>query len=155
VEDSTQHLEWRRDGYLVSADPARLDRDAIWRFLRTSYWATGVPLEVVERAIENSIVFGLYAPDGSQAGFARMVTDRARFAWLADVFVLPAHRGRGLGVWLVQTALSHPEVSGLRTLLGTADAHGLYERFGFAPVDASRLMERRGQGSPGGHGEES
>ena len=148
---SASTLEWRREGYLLSSDPAKLDREAIWRFLRTSYWATGVPLEVVERAIENSIVFGLYSPDGSQAGFARMVTDRARFAWLADVFVLPEHRDHGLGVWLVETALSHPEVSGLRTLLGTADAQGLYERFGFAPVDPSRMMEKPRAGSPGAH----
>jgi GNAT superfamily N-acetyltransferase len=131
-----------RDGYVISNDPARLDREAIWRFLRTTYWSPGIAREVVERGIDNSLVFGLYAPDGAQAGFARVVTDRARFAWLADVFVLEEHRGRGLGVWLVETVVAHPELAGLRLVLGTADAHGLYERFGFGPVDATRMMER-------------
>jgi GNAT superfamily N-acetyltransferase len=135
-------MELRRDGYLISTDPARLDREAIWRFLRTTYWSPDVPRDVVERAIGNSLAFGLFAPQGDQAGFARVVTDRARFAWLADVFVLGAHRGRGLGVWLVETVLAHPDLTGLRWVLGTADAHGLYERFGFAPVDGARMMER-------------
>jgi GNAT superfamily N-acetyltransferase len=137
-------MELRRDGYLISTDPARLDREAIWRFLRTTYWSPGVARDVVERGIENSLVFGLYSADGEQAGFARVVTDYARFAWLADVFVLEGHRGSGLGVWLVETAVGHPQLAGLRFVLATADAHGLYERFGFGPVDAARLMERRG-----------
>lgn len=132
-----------RDGYVVSNDPGRLDREAIWRYLRTSYWSPGIARDVVERAIDNSsLVFGLYAPQGAQAGFARVVTDRARFAWLADVFVLEEHRGRGLGVWLVETVVAHPDLAGLRFVLATADAHGLYERFGFGPVDAARMMER-------------
>ena|SRR5579859_1023988 len=135
-------MSWRRDGYLISTDPARLDRDAIWQFLRTAYWSLGVERHVVDRAIDNSLVFGLYGERGEQAGFARLVTDQARFAWLADVFVLPAHRGRGLGVWLVATTLEHPAVAGLRVVLGTKDAHGLYERFGFRPVDEGRMMER-------------
>ena len=133
-------------GYTISTDPARLDRDAIWRFLRTSYWAENVARNVVERAIENSLPFGLYAPAGDQAGFARVVTDRARFAWLADVFVLEVHRGRGLGVWLVQTALAQPELTGLRWVLATADAHGLYERFGFELAEPGRMMERGARG---------
>jgi GNAT superfamily N-acetyltransferase len=135
-------MQLRRDGYLISTDPQRLDREAIWPFLRTSYWSPGIAREVVERGIDNSIVFGLYDASGEQAGFARVVTDRARFAWLADVFVLDAHRGRGLGVWLVETAVGHPEIAGLRLLLATADAHGLYERFGFGPVDPASVMER-------------
>jgi GNAT superfamily N-acetyltransferase len=139
-------MEHRRDGYLISTDPDRLDRAAIWRFLQTSYWSPGIAREVVERAIEHSPVFGLYAPDGAQAGFARAVTDHARFAWLADVFVLEAHRGRGLGVWLVETIVAHPELARMRIVLATADAHGLYERFGFVPVDAPRWMERRPEG---------
>lgn len=136
-------MEWRRDGYLISTDSDRLDREAIWRFLRTSYWSPGIARETVERGIANSMPFGLFAPGGEQAGFARVVSDRTRFAWLADVFVLEPHRGQGLGVWLVATVLSHPELAGLRFLLGTADAHGLYERFGFVPVDSERMMERR------------
>jgi GNAT superfamily N-acetyltransferase len=135
-------MDLRRDGYLISTDRARLDREAVWRFLETAYWSPGVAREVVERAIENSFVFGLYAADGEQAGFARVVTDWARFAWLADVFVVEAHRGRRMGVWLVETVVTYPALSGLRFVLATADAHGLYERFGFAHVDASRMMER-------------
>jgi GNAT superfamily N-acetyltransferase len=135
-------MQRHRDGYLVSTDPQLLDRDAIWAFLRTTYWSPGIAREVVDRGIDNSLVFGLYEESGAQAGFARVVSDRSRFAWLADVFVLEAHRGRGLGVWLVQTILEHPELTGLRFVLGTADAHGLYERFGFQPVDAAQMMER-------------
>jgi GNAT superfamily N-acetyltransferase len=136
-------MEATRDGYVISTDPARLDTETIWRFLRTSYWSPNVPREVVERSIEHSLVFGLYAPDGAQAGFARVVTDRITFGWIGDVFVLEPHRGAGLGVWLVETVLSHPDVQGVRKLiLGTADAHGLYERFGFRPMDTTRMMER-------------
>ncbi|HEU4656818.1 MAG TPA: GNAT family N-acetyltransferase [Capillimicrobium sp.] len=130
-------------GYEISTDPARLDLDVIHGFLRTAYWSPGVAREVVERSIANSIPFGLYAPDGAQAGFARVVTDRAVFAYLGDVFVLPEHRGRGLGVWLVETVLAHPDLQGLRRFhLATADAHGLYARFGFRPADPARMMDR-------------
>jgi GNAT superfamily N-acetyltransferase len=136
-------MEWRHpDGYTISTDPDRVDRRAVWRFLQTSYWARGIDFERVSRSIDNSLVFGLSGADGSQAGFARAVTDKVRFAWLGDVFVLEPHRGRGLGVWLVQTILSHPDLADLRIQLGTADAHGLYARFGFVPVDAERMMER-------------
>jgi GNAT superfamily N-acetyltransferase len=137
-------MEARRDGYVICTDPGRLDRDAIWRFLRTTYWAADVPRGVVERSIEHSLVFGLYGPKGEQAGFARVVTDRARFALLADVFVLPAHRGKGLGVWLVEAVLAHRELAGLSFVLATADAHGLYERFGFQPTEPGRMMQRPG-----------
>ncbi len=137
-------MEALRDGYVISTDPGRLDRDAIWGFLRTTYWATDVPRDVVDRSIEHSLAFGLYAPEGEQAGFARVVTDRARFAWLADVFVLPAHRGKGLGVWLVEAVLAHRELAGLSFVLATADAHGLYERFGFRPTDPGRMLQLLG-----------
>jgi GNAT superfamily N-acetyltransferase len=134
-------LEWERDGYVVSTDPGRLDLDVIHSFLRTAYWSPNVPREIVERSIEHSLVFGLYGPDGGQVGFARALTDRAAFAYLADVFVLEGHRGRGLGKWLVETVLSHPDLQGLRRiLLGTEDAHGLYARFGFERPDSARLM---------------
>jgi GNAT superfamily N-acetyltransferase len=142
-------VEVSRDGYLISTDPARLDRDAIWRFLRTAYWSPGVARDVVERSIENSRPFGLYGPEGDQAGFARVVTDGVTFAWLADVFVVDEHRGRGLGVWLIETVISHPDVQGVRQLLlATADAHGLYERFGFVTVESGRLMALRLTGAP-------
>lgn len=135
-------MQWRHANYVISTDQDRLDREAIWRFLETAYWSPNIQRDVVERAIENSLTFGLFASDGRQAGFARVVTDRTRFAWLADVFVLDDHRGKGLGVWLIETVLAHPDLEGVRIVLGTADAHGLYERFGFQSVDAQRMMER-------------
>jgi GNAT superfamily N-acetyltransferase len=125
-------MDWKRDGYVISDDPGLVDIDVTWGFLRTAYWSKGVPRETVERSIAGSIPFGLYAPDGSQAGFARAITDRATFAWIADVFVLEPHRGKGLAKWLVETIISTPPFDRLRLiLLATADAHGLYERFGF------------------------
>jgi GNAT superfamily N-acetyltransferase len=135
-------VEATRDGYVISTDPERLDRDRIGAFLRESYWAKGIPMDVLDRAIEGSLCFGLYAPDGSQAGFARVVTDGATFAWIGDLFVLEPHRGNGLGVWLTETLLGHPDLRGLRKIiLATADAHELYRRFGFETADAERLME--------------
>jgi N-acetylglutamate synthase-like GNAT family acetyltransferase len=131
-------------GYEISTDRGLLDRALIHRFLRDdSYWARGIPREVLDRAIDNSLCFGLYAPDGAQAGFARAVTDRAAIAYLADVFVVEAKRGRGLGKWLIETVLAHPDLQGLRRFfLGTVDAHALYARYGFRPLaDPGRMME--------------
>jgi GNAT superfamily N-acetyltransferase len=137
-------MDSRGDGYEISSDRSRLDIDAIWGFLRTSYWAPGVERDVVKRSIEGSTVFGLYAPDGSQAGFARLVTDGATFAWLADLFVLEAHRGKGLGTKLAEAASAEAERLGLRQMmLATKDAHALYERFGFIPIPPGRYMVRR------------
>lgn len=131
----------RDDGYEVSTDPARLDVDVIHGFLREAYWSPGVPREIVERSIAHSLAFGLYAAGGAQVGFARVVSDRATFAYLADVFVLESHRGRGLAVWLVECVLAHPDLQGLRRFhLGTADAHALYARFGFAPHPRPELF---------------
>ena len=135
-------------GFEISTDPARLDLDYLHAFLSESYWSPGIPRETVARAVANSLCFGLYAPDGAPAGFARVVSDHATFAYLADVFVDAAHRGRGLGVWLVETVLAHPELQGLRRwALATADAHALYARFGFAPPsrrDLQLFIERPG-----------
>jgi GNAT superfamily N-acetyltransferase len=131
--------------YEISTDRARLDIPRIHRFLSTeAYWAPGVPLDVVERSIANSVCFGVYAADGEQVGFARVVTDRATFAWLADVYIESAHRGHGLGKRLVATVLDHPELQGLRRwMLGTADAHELYRRFGFDGLkEVRRFMAR-------------
>jgi GNAT superfamily N-acetyltransferase len=101
---------WRLGDYSISTDPSRLDRDLLHRFLsEEAYWSPGVPRQVVERSIENSLNFGLYRGD-DQAGFARVVTDYATFGWLADVFVLGPHRGQGLGKWLVETVISHPKL---------------------------------------------
>lgn len=122
-----------RDGYTISSDPARLDVDAIHAFLSTaSHWAKGIPRDVVVKSIAHSIVVGLYAPDGAQVGFARVVSDHATFAYLCDVYVLPAHQSRGLGAWIVETVLALPELQGIRRwTLATKTAHGLYEKFGF------------------------
>jgi GNAT superfamily N-acetyltransferase len=132
----------RRDGYEISTDPGRLDLDAVHAFLTTSYWSPGVPRDTVERAARGSLPFGLYAPDGAQVGYARVVSDGASFAWIADVYVLEAHRGHRLGVWLMETVLAHPQLRDLRRItLATKDAHGLYERFGFRPLpDPERYM---------------
>jgi len=136
-------LAWVRGGFRISTDPARLDLGLIHGFLSGSYWARGIPREVVERSVRGSLCFGLYEEGGSQVGFARVITDRATFAYLADVFVLESQRGRGLSKWLLERILAHPDLQGLRRfLLGTKDAHGLYARFGFAPPkDPSLWME--------------
>ncbi len=132
----------RVNTYDISADPTRLDLDAIHAFLSRSYWSPGVPRAVVARAIANSLCFGVYR-DGAQVGFARVVTDQATFAYLADVYVLEAHRGQGLSHRLVDHVLAHPALQGLRrVLLATRDAHGLYAAHGFAPLAApDRFME--------------
>ena len=133
-------------GFTISTDPARLDLAAIHQYLaEESYWAKNMPLPLLEKAIANSLCFGLYAPDGQQAGFARVVTDYATFAWLCDVFVLPAHRGQGLSKWLMQVVWAQPELQGLRRrMLATLDAHSLYTQFGFAPLAApDRFLEIR------------
>ena len=132
-----------QSGVEVSSDAARLDVDAVHAFLSQSYWSPGIPREVLDRALKNSLCFGAY--EGSrQVGFARVVTDRATFAWLCDVFVDPAVRGGGLGTFLVGTATAHPDIADLRLVLGTRDAHELYRRFGFASLAApERWMERR------------
>ncbi len=132
------------DGYTISDDPDRLDLDMIHGYLaRESYWAQGVPRETVARAIQHSLPFGVYR-DGAQVGFARVISDRATYAYLEDVFILPAHRGRGLSKWLVATILAHPELQGLRRwALATRDAHGLYRQFGFETVSKPQnRMER-------------
>jgi GNAT superfamily N-acetyltransferase len=120
------------DQYEISSDPQRLDIPTIHQFLRTSYWAADIPLEVVERAIRHSLCFGAFVGDSQQVGFARAVTDRATFAYVADVFVLPSHRGRGVAKLLLAAILAHPDLRGLRRfLLATKDAHALYEHVGF------------------------
>lgn len=128
--------------YCVTTDPARIDFDVVHGFLRRSYWAENIPRETMAKAIKNSLCFSLLK-DGTQIGFARVVTDRSTFAYLADVFVLEEHRGQGLGVWFMSVLFAHPDLQGLRRFqLATRDAHGLYSKFGFeTPKDPSRLME--------------
>jgi GNAT superfamily N-acetyltransferase len=128
--------------YTISTDPSLLDVDTIHRYLsEESYWAKGRTREVTERAIANSYPFGVYLGE-EQVAFARVVTDTVTFAWLADVFVLPEHRGHGVGKRLVEAAIGDPRFAGMkRWFLGTADAHELYRRFGFSEiVNPQRLM---------------
>jgi GNAT superfamily N-acetyltransferase len=134
--------EWRRDGFTISTDRSKLDREAIHRFLAGSYWAKGIPREIVDRSIENALCFGLY-DDGRQVGFARVITDFATFAYLADVYVLESHRGRDLATWLMESILAHPDLQGLRRwMLVTRDAHPLYRKFGFRQLEhPERIME--------------
>lgn len=125
---------------VVDSDPERLDVAVVHGFLTDSYWAKGIPVETVRRSIRNSLCFGLY--EGSrQIGFARVVTDRATFAYLADVFVLESHRGRGLAKLLMDAVVAHPEIQGLRRwMLATRDAHALYAQYGFTPLPAPEVF---------------
>jgi GNAT superfamily N-acetyltransferase len=131
-------LELERGDYRISTDPDRLDLDAIHGYLQRSYWAEEIPKEIVARSLRGSLCFGLYTeqqPSAQQVGFARVISDRATFAYLCDVYVLEEHRGQGLSKWLVEAVQSHPELQGLRRfMLATRDAHGLYAQFGFTPL---------------------
>ena len=132
------------DDYRISTDPALLDVGLIHRFLsRDSYWAQNIPLSVVQRSIAQSLCFGMYEAE-RQIGFARVVTDAATFAYLADVFIVPSHRQRGLAKRLMAAVMAHPDLRGLRRfMLATRDAHALYGQFGFAPPQNPQvLMER-------------
>jgi GNAT superfamily N-acetyltransferase len=130
--------------YSLSFDAGALDLDMIHGFLTNSYWSPGIPRETVARAIAGSLCVGAYAGDGAQIGFARIITDHATFAWLADVFVLPAAQGQGIGRAMVRALMDHPAAQGLRRwMLVTLDAHGLYEKLGWtAPATPERLLER-------------
>lgn len=139
-------FEAHKEDFFISDDPALLDLDVIHDFLSNqSYWAEDIPREIVERALANSLCFGLYK-SGKQIGFARLVTDKATFAYLADVFVLEEYRGNGLSKWLMEVIQSHPEVQGFRRwMLMTRDAQGLYEQFGWTVLDEdarTRCMQR-------------
>lgn len=144
-------MEWRRDGFTVSDDSARLDLDVIERFLTESYWAKNIPRATLDRSLRHSLCFALLQGE-RQIGFARVVSDRATFAYLADVFVLPEFRGLGLAKWLLTCVLGHPELQGLRRwMLGTRDAHGLYEKLGFTPLKRPDIfMERHDPNVYGG-----
>jgi len=141
--------EIHENGLLISDDRARLDRALILDFLRhRSYWAQEITPEILDRSLENSLCFGIYL-DGRQIGFARVATDFATFAWLADVFIVEEKRGQGFSKKLVAAVLAHPKLQGLRRfMLGTRDAHGLYARFGFKPLAfPERFMEIRSESS--------
>jgi GNAT superfamily N-acetyltransferase len=132
-----------KNGYCISTDKSRLDIHAIHNFLSTqSYWSLQIPFEKVKQAVENSLNFGLYLKD-RQIGYARVITDFSTVAYLGDVFILPEFRGQGLSKWLMQTIMKYPELQGFRRwILSTADAHGLYEQFGWQSVaNPERWME--------------
>ena len=131
------------EGYEISTDAARLDLDALHAALRRMYWCEGIPRELLAKAIENSINFGVYTATNELVAFARIITDRATFAYLGDVYVLENHRGRGLSKRLMEAVTAHPELQGLRRfLLVTRDAHGLNEQFGFTrPANPDGIME--------------
>jgi GNAT superfamily N-acetyltransferase len=136
-------MDYQRGEYTISTDKSRLDVDVIHRFLDTSYWAAGRSVETIRRSIENSIPFGVYK-GSEQVGFARVITDYATFAWIADVFILETFQGQGLGKWLMEVIIAHPELQGFRRwVLATKDAHELYRRFGFEKLKRpERWMER-------------
>jgi GNAT superfamily N-acetyltransferase len=145
VEQQELVAEWKRGEFLISTDQQRLNIPFVHEFLSSqSYWAKGRNRELVERSIENSLSFGVFH-DNEQIGFARVVTDYATFAWLADVFIIDTYRGQGLGRWLVEVITSHPKLQGFRRwLLATRDAHELYRQVGFSELaEPNRWMERR------------
>jgi len=134
---------FEQKGFSISTDKNLLDVQLIYNFLeQDSYWARGIPVEVLQKAIANSMCFGVYKHN-DQIGFARVITDNATFAYLCDVFILNNYRGLGLSKWLIQTIVNHPELQGLRRWsLATADAHGLYKQFGFTTITKpERFME--------------
>lgn len=127
-------MEYKRDPFIISDDPSKLDLDAICDFLSRAYWAEKRPREVIEKSIRFSLNFGVY-DENRQVGFARVITDYATFAYLCDVFIHEEYRGHALGKWLMESILAHPNLQGLRRWsLATRDAHGLYKQFGFTEL---------------------
>lgn len=137
--------ELRHESYLISDDPARIDVDAVHAFLSRTYWAEGIPREIVARSLANSLCLGIYDADGKQVGLVRVISDYTTFAYVCDVYVLEAHRGHGLSKAAMRAYTSHPRLQSLRRQhLVTQDAHGLYEQFGFTPLGfPERHMEKR------------
>lgn len=141
MQDKEITLWTNNDGFIISTDKSLLDTEVIHNFLSNeSYWVKGIPKELVEASIENSILcYGVYDSNpnngnAKQVGFARVVSDLVRFSWLADVFILPEYRGRGLSKWLMSVITEHPKLKGTSFLLATKDAHSLYEQYGFKPL---------------------
>jgi GNAT superfamily N-acetyltransferase len=127
-------MEWNKGEFIISTDQSRLDIPYIHQFLTTSYWAEGIPVETVQKSIAGSLCFGIYHKN-KQVGFARMVTDKATFGYLADVFIDETYRRQGLSKWLMEVITGHPDLQGFRRLLlATRDAHGLYRKFGYSDL---------------------
>ena len=128
-------MSWTKSDHLISTDPGLLDLKRVHEFLSSSYWARGIPLGLVQKSISHSLNFGIYRTGGAQreqVGFARVISDFTTFAYLCDVFIAEHERGKGLGTWLMECVMSHPELQGLRRFcLGTRDAHSIYAGFGF------------------------
>ena len=140
-----QTVNWQQNGYTLTTDERLIDRQVVYEYLnKESYWAQNIPMQIVQRSLDHSLCFGVFNEEKAMIGFARVVSDYATFATLADVFILPAHRGLGLGKWLVQCVLEHPDLQDLRSWnLRTRDAHGLYSQFGFhIPRYPEKIMER-------------
>lgn len=142
-----ERTEWRKDGYLLSTDKSKIDVEAVHNFLSHSYWAESIPLEVVQKSIDHSLCFAIYRQQ-DLIGFARVISDFATFAYLADVFILPRERGKGLSKWLMEIIMAHPQLQGLRRFtLATRDAHHLYTQFGFVSfAKPDRWMEKHDPG---------
>jgi GNAT superfamily N-acetyltransferase len=128
-------MNWTKDIFTISDEFEHLQLEVIVEYLARAYWSNQRPRAVIEKSLKHSLCFGVYE-NQTQIGFARVVTDHATFAYLADVFILESHQGHGLGKWLVQTILEHPDLQGLRRwILATRDAHGLYAQFGFTALE--------------------
>jgi N-acetylglutamate synthase-like GNAT family acetyltransferase len=136
-------MDFTKEGFIISTEKEKLDIDVIHSFLSRTYWAEGISKETIRKSIDGSLCFGVFE-NNKQIGFARMITDKATFAYLADVFIMEAYRGRGLSKWLMEVIMSHPELQGLRRMvLVTRDAHGLYKQFGFVPlINVERWMQK-------------
>ena len=137
-------MQWQREKYLITTDTDKVDIDVVHQYLsEQSYWAKGIPREIVARSVQHSTCFSVLH-EGALIGFARVTSDHATVAYVGDVFVLPAHRGQGLSKWLMECIIAHPDLQGLRRwMLATADAHGLYAKFGFTALKApERWMEK-------------
>jgi len=134
-------MDFTKDGFIISTEKEKLDVDLIHSFLNRTYWAEGISKEIIRRSIEGSLCFGVFE-NHKQVGFARTITDKATFAYLADVFIIEEYRGRGLSKWLMEVIMSHPDLQGLRRMiLATKDAHGLYKQFGFTSlINVDRWM---------------
>jgi GNAT superfamily N-acetyltransferase len=136
-------MEANKSNYIISTDKSKINIELVHDYLcHHSYWAEGISLEIVKRSIEHSLCFGIYSNYSQQVGFARVISDFATYAYLADLFVIPVERGNGLSKWLIQFILAHPQLQGLRKFaLATQDAHGLYRQFGFTPYpNPDRIM---------------
>ncbi len=139
-----QHSSTTDEHYVITNEIADIDFDALHAFLSSSYWSRGIPRETMERSIRGSLPFVLRDGRGKLAGFARVVTDRATFGYIGDLFVLPEHRGKGLSRRLMEAIMGHPELQNFRRwMLATSDAHGLYEKFGFRPLAAPDILMER------------